>query len=212
MTPMPKALIFDCDGTLVLTGDLHFDAFTEAFARQGAALDRGFYHARGGLARQGLISEWVAETGAGLDVARAVQDSIDAAARLARAGQCAPNPPVAALARAWGARPSAVASNGEAVVVEAILGGAGLRDLFDTVVTLCDVPAPKPDPAMFLLAAARLGTAPADCLVLEDSAQGMEAARRAGIPALDVREAPALAAVAALTQRLAAATPALPRL
>jgi HAD superfamily hydrolase (TIGR01509 family) len=89
-------------------------------------------------------------------------------------------------------------------VVNAILHGAGLHALFDTVVTLNDVPAAKPDPAMFLLAAARLGTAPADCLVLEDSAQGMEAARRAGIPALDVREAPALAKVEQLTRSLAA--------
>ncbi|WP_054304377.1 HAD family phosphatase [Gemmobacter sp. LW-1] len=204
MTPMPKALIFDCDGTLVLTGDLHFAAFTEAFALQGDALDLAFYHARGGLARRELIADWVADSGSPLDIDRAVRDSIDAAAKLARTGQCAPNPPVAALARAWGARPSAVASNGEAPVVNAILHGAGLHALFDTVVTLNDVPAAKPDPAMFLLAAARLGTAPADCLVLEDSAQGMEAARRAGIPALDVREAPALAKVEQLTRSLAA--------
>ena len=78
----------------------------------------------------------------------------------------------------------------------------GLRALFDTVVTLDQVAAAKPDPEMFLLAALRLGQAPADCLVLEDSAQGMEAARRAGIPALDVRQPEALAQIATMITAL----------
>lgn len=203
MTLIPKALIFDCDGTLALTADLHFAAFTAAFAAQDARLARAFYHARGGMARTALIEAWMAETGHDLDVARLVRDSIAHACDLAHTSR--PNPPVAALALAWGARPSAVASNGEAPVVRATLHACGLLDLFDTVVTLTEVAAPKPDPAMFLLAAERLGVAPADCLVLEDSAQGMEAAHRAGMAAHDVREPAALAALAALAQQVSAA-------
>lgn len=199
---LPKALIFDCDGTLALTADLHFTAFCAAFAAQGSRLDRDFYLARGGLARPALIAAWIEATGERLDAARLARDSIREAETLALAGQCAPNPPVVALARSWGARPSAVASNGEGPIVRAILKACGIADLFDTVVTLEQVGAAKPDPAMFLLAAERLGAAPADCLVLEDSAQGMEAARRGGIPALDVREPGALAEIAAMVTQL----------
>lgn len=206
MTTLPKALIFDCDGTLVLTADLHYAAFCAAFAAQGSTLDRDFYLARGGLARHALIADWMATTGTALDSARLVRDSIHSAEALAQAGRCRANPPIEALARAWGARPSAVASNGEGPVVRATLHACGLETMFDTVVTLDQVAEPKPAPDMFLLAAARLATPPADCLVLEDSAQGLEAARRAGIRALDVREPQALADIEAMMLRLAPAT------
>ena len=204
MPPLPAALIFDCDGTLALTGDLHFAAFVRAVAAQGGVLDRGFYDARAGLARHGFIAEWLAASGSPADPLQLAQDSITEAARLARAGHGRPNPPVAALAQAWGTRPSAVASNGEGPVVLATLEACGLLPLFDTVVTLDQVALPKPDPEMFLLAARRLGHLPAECLVLEDSAQGMEAARRAGIPAWDVRHPEALARIAAMVSALPA--------
>ena len=45
----------------------------------------------------------------------------------------------------------------------------------------------KPSPAIFLEAARRLGTAPSDCLVFEDSDEGVEAAHRAGMTVIDVR-------------------------
>lgn len=203
MTSLPRALIFDCDGTLVLTGDMHFKAFTEAFAEQNAILDRSFLKARDGMSRKDLIAAWQEATGKTVDSDRLIRDSIASAAVLARTGRCQPNPPIAALAQAWRARPSAVASNGEASVVLATLEGCGLAALFDAVVTLSDVSAPKPDPEMFLLAADRLQCAPSDCLVLEDSTQGLEAARRAGIASLDVRQPEALTRIAEMTMALA---------
>jgi beta-phosphoglucomutase len=68
-----------------------------------------------------------------------------------------------------------------------------------------DITHSKPDPEVFLLAAHRLGIEPADCLVVEDAAAGIEAGRRAGmavfgigpperLPGLD-RLAPSLADV-----------------
>ena len=198
----PKALIFDCDGTLVLTGDMHIAAFTYAFTLQGAVLDRDFLKMRDGMARSEMIAAWIEATGGTLDVARLIRDSIDRAAALAQSGGCKPNPPVAALAQAWGDRPSAVASNGEAKVVLATLESCALASLFDTIVTLSDVQRPKPDPEMFQLAAERLGVAPTDCLVLEDSAQGLDAARRAEMTALDIRQTGALADIAAMTTQL----------
>ncbi|WP_151719359.1 HAD family hydrolase [Gemmobacter serpentinus] len=195
MLPLPSALIFDCDGTLVLSADLHYRAFTETFAAQGLHLDRAFYLARGGFARRALIGAWIEDTGQAADIEALVQGSIDHAQRLAEAGACSPNPPVAALARAWGARPSAVASNGEWPVVTSSLRACQLDGLFDTVVTLDQVARAKPEPDMFLLAASRLNTAPQDCVVLEDSAEGIAAAGRAGMRALDVRKAEDLALI-----------------
>jgi beta-phosphoglucomutase-like phosphatase (HAD superfamily) len=202
MTPFPQALIFDCDGTLALTGDLHFMAFVKAFAAQGASFDRVFYEARTGYDRHSLITEWIPHCDGTLDADALIRDSIAEAGLLAASGFATGNPPVAALATAWGVRPSAVASNGEETVVRATLKACGMEKLFDTVVTRDQVMAGKPNPAMFLLAAERLRVNPCNCLVLEDSAQGMQAAERAGIPALDVRETSALDQIKALQNLL----------
>lgn len=203
MTALPKALIFDCDGTLAHSAELHFAAFNTALNAQcGRGMDWDWYVARGGLARPLLIAEFAAEHGFVIDAERASKESI--AATVQHAALAKENPAVADLARAWAAqqRPAAVGTNAEADVVAAVLGACGLYDLFDAVLSLTEAKLPKPDPTMFLMAAKALDTAPEDCLVLEDSAQGMEAARRAGIPALDVREAATLERIAAMIAAL----------
>jgi len=65
--------------------------------------------------------------------------------------------------------------------VEPTVEAIGLRSLFNTIVTLDDVAAGKPAPDLFLLAAERMGVAPCECIVYEDSDTGLEAARRAGM-------------------------------
>ncbi|PRY20861.1 HAD superfamily hydrolase (TIGR01509 family) [Aliiruegeria haliotis] len=182
-----KAVIFDCDGTLALTANLHFDAFNAALARQGAHMNREWYDARKGLDRNDLITEFSAQHAIELDRARIVADS--RAITVERAAHSAvENPPVANLARRLkGTVPIAVGSNAETDVVRAILRGAMLDQLFDVVVTVVEALHPKPSPAIFLLAAERLAVAPNECLVLEDSEQGIEAAIAAGMNVLDVR-------------------------
>ncbi|WP_420403635.1 HAD family hydrolase [Nisaea sp.] len=78
--------------------------------------------------------------------------------------------------------PKAVASNSGATSLERKLRHTGLLKHFDPhLVSLDHVAQGKPAPDMFLLAAERLGAAPADCLVIEDSTTGVSAATRAGM-------------------------------
>ena len=70
--------------------------------------------------------------------------------------------------------------------LDAIFAATGLGELFDAVVSANDVGNGKPAPDVFLLAAKRLGLAPADCLVIEDAHVGIEAAHRAGMKVLAV--------------------------
>lgn len=82
--------------------------------------------------------------------------------------------------------PCAVASSSSRAWVEGWLGRLGLRPRFACVRTGDDVERTKPDPALFLAAAACLGLPPAACLVLEDSPNGILAARAAGCPVVAV--------------------------
>ena len=65
--------------------------------------------------------------------------------------------------------------------VEPRLERLGVRERFDVIVTAADVARGKPAPDIYLEAAAQLGVEPADCLVLEDSVPGCEAALAAGM-------------------------------
>lgn len=74
---------------------------------------------------------------------------------------------------------TAVASSSPRKTIEKYLAMAGLAAYYDEIVSAEDVTLSKPAPDVFLLAAERLGVSAENCLVLEDSANGLRAARRA---------------------------------
>jgi len=75
----------------------------------------------------------------------------------------------------------AVASSGSRRRVGFILKALDLQGYFSSVITADDVMHAKPDPEIYLTAAARLNLAPQDCVAIEDSDRGVEAAKRAGV-------------------------------
>jgi HAD superfamily hydrolase (TIGR01509 family) len=89
-------------------------------------------------------------------------------------------PDVLEQVRAAGYR-LALASSAELRVIHANLTALSLGPLFETVVSGTQVARGKPAPDVFLAAADRLGVAPARCLVVEDSRNGLLAAKRAGM-------------------------------
>jgi HAD superfamily hydrolase (TIGR01509 family) len=82
------------------------------------------------------------------------------------------------LASDW---PLALASSSHRRVIDAALAGTGLGDVFDAVVSSDEVERGKPEPDVFLEAARRLRVEPRDVLVVEDSLNGLKAARAAGM-------------------------------
>lgn len=83
--------------------------------------------------------------------------------------------------------PIAVASSSVRPWVEACLERIRLLDAFDVIVSGSDVEQGKPDPAIYLATAARLGIDPARCLAIEDAPAGIESAKRAGMTCWAVR-------------------------
>jgi beta-phosphoglucomutase family hydrolase len=82
--------------------------------------------------------------------------------------------------------PLAVASNAEPANVDFVLDAAGIRQFFQAVVNGHEVERPKPFPDVYLRAAEKLGVAPSDCVVFEDSLTGIAAARAAGMKVVGV--------------------------
>jgi len=89
-------------------------------------------------------------------------------------------PGVREFLEATNGTPRAVASNAEPANIDLVLDGAGLRPYFPVVVDGHQVSRPKPWPDMYLRAAELLRTPPRNCVIFEDSAPGIAAARAAG--------------------------------
>jgi HAD superfamily hydrolase (TIGR01509 family) len=90
---------------------------------------------------------------------------------------------IVAFGREHGLR-MALATSNTREHVDLSLAEAALADLFDAEATGEEVERGKPEPDIFLLAAMRLGVAPVECVVLEDSAAGVAAAKAAGMRAI----------------------------
>lgn len=75
----------------------------------------------------------------------------------------------------------AVGSSAPPENIELVLDELGIADCFDVIVHDGDVSRGKPDPQVFLIAARRLGLAPARCAVIEDAPTGVQAALAAGM-------------------------------
>ncbi|MCP3372015.1 HAD family hydrolase [Bradyrhizobium cajani] len=194
------ALIFDVDGTLAETEELHRLAFNHAFVRHGLdwQWDRAVYkdllRVTGGKermrayhARQRLAPPLSDEDIAALHCIKTAHY-----AELVETGCCPLRPGVADLLMAAKARGQRLAiatttshGNIDALLSQA-LGRRWAAD-FDAVVAGDDVQHKKPAPDVYLEVLARLKLEPLDCVAIEDSANGLIAASRANIPVLITR-------------------------
>jgi HAD superfamily hydrolase (TIGR01549 family) len=86
----------------------------------------------------------------------------------------------------YGKIPFAVVSGSTRDSVTASLEALHLLDKFDVLVCAGDYRRSKPDPQPFLIAAERLGVAPKDCLVFEDTEMGIQAATAAGMSSVKI--------------------------
>lgn len=181
------ALIFDCDGTLIETAPIYAQAWASGFGLSGKGMSAEWYKARAGLSEHVLMDDFESQHGVVLDREATLAHMRETFLKqLASLREIAV---VTGIARQnHGKRPMAVASGGPAAIVKPSLKAAGLASIFDTVVTFDDVGRAKPEPDLFLEAARRLGVTAEQCLVFEDSLQGIEAAKRAGMQFVDIAE------------------------
>lgn len=182
-----KAVVFDCDGTLVDSMPAHFESWCDALSLHGAAgiFKEDVFFAMGGRPTIDIVAELNSEYGLKLnpvDVAFAKREAF-----LKRLDLVTLIDEVAEFAQSLrGKVPMAVASGGSRLVVEKTLHAVGISDWFDEVVTADDVAEGKPAPDVFLKAAKLLEVDPADCLALDDAPAGIIAAQRAGMQVIAI--------------------------
>ena len=179
------AYLFDCDGTVVDSMPLHFLAWKQALGEWNCAFSEDTFYAWGGLPVAEVISRLNVEHGLKMPVAavevRKEHLYYDNISRL----QVVPEV-VEHIDAMYGKIPFAVVSGSTRESVVKSLEAVGLLDKFDTLVCAGDYAKSKPDPEPFLLAASRLGVAPAACLVFEDTDMGIQAATAAGMASVKV--------------------------
>ncbi|GHI09590.1 hydrolase [Streptomyces cellostaticus] len=177
------SVIFDLDGTLVDSEPNYYEASRQTLAEHGVPdFTWAEHESYVGISTWETVTLWRERYGL-----RASPDELfDATNRryleLARTGTRA-YPEMRKFVELLAAEgvPLAVASGSCAEAIDAILAGTGLNAFLYTVVSADEVSHGKPAPDVFLEAARRLGTDPADCVVLEDAAPGAAAAHAAGM-------------------------------
>ena len=183
MIPRPvKAVVFDMDGLLLDTEVVYRDVMIEAARSLGADLPEAVFLRMVGLPSAASRDIAMAHFGEGFDY----DPWLDHVSALAHERLAAGAPVKAGVIELLDhldrARlPRAIATSSGHGSVERHLAPSGLLRRFDTVVAAGDYERGKPHPDPFLAAARRLGVAPADCLALEDSHNGVRAAAAAGM-------------------------------
>jgi HAD superfamily hydrolase (TIGR01509 family) len=183
-----RAVLWDLDGTLVDSEEYHWLAWRGSMAAEGVALTREQFLDSFGMRNDAIVPQWI--PGATVEKTERIANAKERLYRhLVREGGLEPLPG----AREWTERLArdgwrqAIASSAPRENVDLVLATIGLASCFQAIVSAEDVTIGKPDPQVFLTAAARLGSAPAQSIVVEDAPAGVEAARRAGMPSIGVR-------------------------
>lgn len=184
-TAPPRAVIFDADGVLVDSYQAHFEAWQAMGRELGMDLPEERFAASFGRRNEDMMPALWGEAVAPEDIP-AWSDWKEATYReiLLRdfPAMDGARDLIDAL-RAAGVR-LAVGSSGPPENVAACLKGLDRTEAFDAAVDGSEVARGKPEPEVFLRAAAKLGLAPGRCAVVEDAVAGVEAARRAGMVAV----------------------------
>lgn len=180
-----QAYLFDCDGTIADSMPLHYIAWQQALSEQGCDFPEDLFYKWGGMPVHEIIST--------LNELRGLNMPVEAVATRKENLYYEYLPRLTAVPEvleiiesSHGTLPFAVVSGSTRESVTASLESLRLLKKFDTLVCAGDYQRSKPHPEAFLLAAERLGVAPANCLVFEDTAMGIQAAIAAGMASVKV--------------------------
>ena len=181
-----KGIIFDVDGVIFDSEKLHRKAWKQVFGKRGIFLkdkksgvgysDKEFLKE---LKEKGVIPQEI-------DIQEIQDEKLDVLVSLAeRKVDFFPNVQelIVHLKKDY---LLCVASNSDIKFISKILKNANLIPYFLSILTVNDIEKPKPAPDIYLLAAEKMKLEPQECIVIEDSTVGIEAAKRAGMKCIAI--------------------------
>jgi beta-phosphoglucomutase family hydrolase len=178
-----RAVLWDLDGTVLDSREVHWDAWRTFSARQGKAMTLDFFTGTFGFRNEIILRRHLGEDLADEHVEELALGKEALYRELLTEAGIQPLPGVREWLQ-WAADRGfrqAVASMAPRANIDVTLAALQLPVKFQAIVSGEEVRHGKPDPEVFLLAAERLGVPPERCTVVEDSVQGVEAAKRAGM-------------------------------
>ena len=185
-----QSVVFDCDGLLVDTEPCWSRAETALFNAHGHEFALEQKQLVIGKTVEGVgevMAEYFGRPGDGPALAAELLSRVR---KEVEAGAAA-LPGALELVRACAARvPVAVASNSPRALLDVALSSSGLAELLPISFAADEVPAPKPEPHLYLAACAALEADPAESVAFEDSGTGVRAARAAGMRLITVPSLP----------------------
>ena len=180
-----KAYLFDCDGTIADSMPLHYIAWKKALGEWNCEFDERLFYEWGGMPIPEIISTLNQRQGLNMPVEIVARRKEEIYFELLPQLKAVPEV-LEHIEAEYGRVPFAVVSGSTRDSVTASLTALNLLSRFETLVCAGDYNKGKPDPEAFLLAAERLGVAPKDCLVFEDTEMGIRAATAAGMASVKV--------------------------
>ena len=182
-----KAYLFDCDGTIVDSMPLHYVAWKRVLGEWSCEFAEELFYAWGGMPVAEIIATLNTRNGLAMPVEEIQRRKEQLYFEILPELKAVPEV-MEHIEFSHGKIPFAVVSGSTRDSVTRSLETLGILDRFDTLVCAGDYSKSKPDPEPFLLAAERLGVAPGDCLVFEDTEMGIEAATAAGMASVKIAQ------------------------
>jgi beta-phosphoglucomutase family hydrolase len=179
---MTKAVIFDMDGVIVDSEPLHYESEKRVLSRLGFEFPREIHRKYIGYANEhDFWRDLQKEYGVSLNIQTLIMEKQDYFFKhLSRINVI--EPALTLLEKLQKAAvPTALASSSSYELIQKILEKFSLKPFFSVIQSGDDVENGKPEPDIFLLTAKRLGIHPEECIVIEDSLNGVKAGHAAGM-------------------------------
>ena len=185
-----KGVLFDMDGVVFDTEKAYLNTWTKVCASYGYDLKRDTYISVMGTGRENTINTFKNALGCDIPMEDMYKDKDKMIKEIVESGQV----PVKSGAEeilTWLRKnniKTALATSAKRWRAETQLEMSGIKNLFDAVVCGDDITNLKPDPEIFLKAGEKIGLNPDECIVIEDSPAGIQAAYNAGMYGIHVED------------------------
>ena len=181
-----RAVLRDMDGTLIDSEEFHWISWRDTMAKEGVQITREQFLSTFGQRNDSILSQWLGDTTTRARIEKIANAKEELYRHLIRRDGISPLPGVADWLyrlhnEGW---LQAVASAAPRANIDAVLEALSAAHIFQGIVSAEDVHRGKPDPEVYLTAAARVGVSPERCIVVEDAIPGVEGAHCAGMKSI----------------------------